>query len=334
MPITRETIIDRRQPHMQWSAIFGGAALAVGLWIMLQVLGLGLGMTAVDAENAGSLRGAGIGAGIWSLIAPLIAMFVGAMLTGRLSGTRDRGVAAMHGSVVWALALALGLWMIMAIVGSVVGGVARVSGAAASATSSLVTGAARAGGSIDASDAMGALGIDTNDLVAPINQRLQREGKPPITAKQLNATVRAVAQRGLHQGTIDRQVLVEELARNTALSRGDAEEIADQFGARYQELATQASGKIEEVGENAKHVALQAADKTGKALALGGLMMLLSLGAALGGAALGVRRPPRDDIDRPPTRTDLDRPLTRTDETTLRTPVVAPPSTVRDPTIE
>jgi hypothetical protein len=53
-------------------------------------------------------------------------------------------------------------------------------------------------------------------------------------------------------------------------------------------------------------------------------MMLLSLGAALGGGALGVRRP-RGDIDRPPTRTD---------ETTLRTPVVAPPSPVRDPSIE
>jgi hypothetical protein len=324
-PITREAFIDRRQPLMRWSAILGGTALAVGLWIMLQVLGMGLGLTAVDTSDAGSLRGAGIGAGIWSLIAPLIAMFVGAMLAGRLSGTHDRGVGAMHGSVVWALALAFGLWMMMSIVGSVVGNVARVGGAAASATSSVVAGAARAGGSIDASDAMGALDVDTKDLIAPINQRLQREGKPPVTPEQLAATVRAVAQRGLHQGTIDRQVLIEELARNTALSRGDAEDIADQFGARYQELATRASAKVDQLGQDAKHIALEAADKTGKALLLGGLMMLLSLGAAVGGGALGVRRFHRGDVDRT---------TTRTEEGTLRTPVVPPPHTARDQSIE
>ena len=31
-PISREAILERRQPYLRWSAIFGGAAVALGLW--------------------------------------------------------------------------------------------------------------------------------------------------------------------------------------------------------------------------------------------------------------------------------------------------------------
>jgi hypothetical protein len=286
-PISRETILDRRQPLMRWSAVLAGTVLAIGLWILLQTLGMGLGLSAVDTDDAGSLRGVGIGTGIWSIIAPLIALFAGAFVAGRLAGTRDSRVGAMHAAVMWGLSMALGLWLMLSIVSAMASGVARIGGAAADATGAIVSGVASAGGNADT--AMDALGIDTNDLVAPINERLQRQGKPPITAKQLNATVRAVAQRGVRQGRLDREVLVQELARNTALSRADAEDIANQFGDRYEDLATRARTRVGEVGEQAKHAALEAADKTGKALLVGGIMMLLSLAAALGGSVLGVR---------------------------------------------
>jgi hypothetical protein len=69
-------------------------------------------------------------------------------------------------------------------------------------------------------------------------------------------------------------------------------------------------GRAGQLGEQAKDVALEAVDKAGKTLLLGGLMMLLSLGAAVGGAALGVRD--RRDRDRtiatgPETVTTTDR---------------------------
>lgn len=287
-PITRETILDRRQPLMRWSPVLAGSVLAIGLWILLQTLGMGLGLAAVDTDDAGSLKGVGIGTGIWSIIAPLIAMFAGAFVVGRLSGTRDARVGAMHGGVMWALATAVGLWMMLSIVSAMASGVARVGGAAADATGAVISGAASAG--VNAGTAMDALGIDDSDLVAAINARLREQGKPPITSQQLQATVRAVAQRGVRQGKLDREVLVEELARNTSLSKADAQDIANQFGDRYEELATRARTRVDELGERAKHAGLEAADKTGKALLLGGLMMLLSLGSAIGGSILGVRR--------------------------------------------
>jgi hypothetical protein len=289
-PFSRETVIDRRQAYLRWSPILGGAILAIGIWVLLQVLGMGVGLAAVDTDDAGSLKGAGIGTGIWSIIAPLIAMFVGGLLVGRTSGTRDRKVGGMHGSVMWALALAVGLWAMMSMLSTLAGGVGRVAGAASSATSSVVAGVAQ-----HSEGAMSALGIDANDMVGPINERLRQDGKPTVTAEQLNATMKALAQRGVRGAEINREVIVAELARNTSLSQTDAQDVAADIERKYREVSTQAGAKLEQVGEDAKRVGLEAADKTGKALLLGGLMMLLSLGAAVAGGALGVPKQTRED---------------------------------------
>jgi hypothetical protein len=303
-PITREAVVERRQSHVRWSVIFAGTAFSIGVWILLQALGMGLGLAAVDTDNAGSLRGVGIGTGIWSLIAPLIALFVGGLVVGRMAGTRERLAAAIHAGVMWALAITIGVWAVLSIASMMVSGVARLGGAAAGATSAVVSGTMQAGSGLDSDAAMSALGIDANDLLGPVNQRLQREGKPPVSARQLNATVRAVAQRGLHDGRLDRQTLVDELVRNTSLSRADAEDLANQFGARYEELANRLQTGAQRVGEQAKDVALETVDKAGKTLLFGGIMMLLSLCAACGGAALAAARSHRDRGQTIPVRRD------------------------------
>jgi hypothetical protein len=151
---------------------------------------------------------------------------------------------------------------------------------------------------------MSALGIDANDLIAPINERLAREGKPAVTADQVENTLKAVAQRGVREGRVDREVVVQEVARNTALTGADAQDVANDIATRYEQAKSKVGGTVEQVGETAKTVALTAADRTGKALLFGGLMMLLSLGAGALGGALGVhRRIPRED-GRPPSAAD------------------------------
>jgi hypothetical protein len=251
-------------------------------------------LSAVDVDDAGNLKSIGIGTGVWSLIAALLAMFLGALLVGRLCGSRNRMVGAMHGAVMWALALVIGLWAVLSLVAALAAGATRIGGAAISAGTSVVSGAAS---NIEPGKAMSALGIDANDLIGPINQRLAREGKPQVTAEQLQSTLKAVAQRGVREGRLDRQLVVDELARNTALSTADAQDIANDIATRYEEANSKVRGTVAQAGETAKKAALTAADRTGKALLLGGIMMLLSLAAAALGGALGVRRrPPREDV--------------------------------------
>ena len=119
-PITRETIVDRRQPAVRWSAIFAGTAVAVGVWLLLQVFGMGAGLAAIDTDNAGSLRGVGIGTSVWSLLAPLIAMFIGGWVAGKLAATRDDRIGGLHGVIVWALTSVLGVMLAVSLISSIV----------------------------------------------------------------------------------------------------------------------------------------------------------------------------------------------------------------------
>lgn len=119
-PITRETIVDRRQAAIRWSAIFGGTAVAVGIWLLLQIFGMGAGLSAIDADNAGSLRGVGIGTSVWSLFAPLIAIGAGGWIAAKLAATRDEKVGGLHGVIVWALTSVLGMMLAVSLVSAIV----------------------------------------------------------------------------------------------------------------------------------------------------------------------------------------------------------------------
>src|SRR4051812_32822423 len=112
-PITRETIIDRRQPQFRWGAVFAGAAVSIGLWILLQTLGMGAGLAAIDTNDAGNLRSVGIGTTVWSLIVPLIALFIGGLIAGRFTGTRVPRIGSIHGLVMWAITSVLGVIMMI-----------------------------------------------------------------------------------------------------------------------------------------------------------------------------------------------------------------------------
>jgi hypothetical protein len=110
--ITRETVlIDRRQPTLRWSAVFAGAACSVGFWLLLQVLGVGIGLTAHDAaDRVSTMHAAQLGTTVWALVAQVIAAFFGGMVAGKLAQTYDRSHAGMHGLVAWALTSVVGLW--------------------------------------------------------------------------------------------------------------------------------------------------------------------------------------------------------------------------------
>jgi hypothetical protein len=279
--ITRETIIDRRQPIFRWGAVFAGAAVAIGLWVLLQTFGMGIGLAAIDTDNTGSLRSVGIGTTVWSLIAPIIAMFCGGLIAARFATTFERGVGAIHGLVVWALGSVLGVVTLIWIVTVLAMGAVRVGGAAISATTSMVHGVGA-----QASDIAGSVGLNADDIVAPVNKKLQEQGKPPISADQLKDAIRGVAKTGLREGHLDKQMVAAQLAEKTQMSQEDAQDVANQLSQRWDEM----SGQMNEAAEQATHAALSGAEATGKALLFGGLSLLLSLIAAVLGGIVGLRR--------------------------------------------
>lgn len=267
--------------HMSWAAVFAGSTLALGIWLLLYVLGLGVGLTAIDPDHAGSLRGAGMTTGIWSLIVPLIAMFIGGLAAAKVGGAMTRTSAAIQGGVVWSLATLGSMFALVSIVGSLIGGAARLGANAAATVGDMANSAAPT--------ALNA--VTGDDLLAPINQRLQAAGKPAITAPQLNDALRQALQTGLREGRMDREVLVQSLSTTTALSPEDSREIAASVERRYDDAAA-------ELRTRAESATLQAAETTGKGLIGMFVAMLLGLLAAVGGSIVGITRGQRAVAER------------------------------------
>ena len=82
-----------------WSAVLGGTAVAVATWMLLQLLGVGVGLSAVDVASASSLQGSAIGAGVFGLAAPVIAFFVGGLVAGRTAAGVNSAGSAIAGLV-------------------------------------------------------------------------------------------------------------------------------------------------------------------------------------------------------------------------------------------
>jgi hypothetical protein len=277
-PLSQAT--ERRlSSRVSWGAIFAGSAVSVGIWIMLHLLGLGIGLTAIDPDNVGSLKGVGIASGIGSLIAPIISLFLGGLVTGRLLGVFDRQLGSIHGAVVWALTTVVGVALLVSAIGSVVGGAARMAGRTIEQTASAVVSGA---GTLDRGT-LDALGLSGSDLVAPINRQLREQGKPEVTPAQLEAATRDVIRDAVRTGELDRTTLERSVADHTALSRTDAASVATQIEERW----SSAKQRIGAQAEQAKVQALEAAEATGKGMLVAFLSMLLGLVAAIGGAVLG-----------------------------------------------
>ena len=156
-PIARETILDRRQPALRWSAVIAGATVAVATWVVLQLIGMGAGLAAIDLDDTtGSLRGIGIGTTLWSILAPLIAMFVGGLVAGRLATTFDQKVGAAHGFVSWAIASLAGVLAVAWLVSAIAGGAVKMAyGQLPTSDSVMVDPSLRADELADATDKTG-----------------------------------------------------------------------------------------------------------------------------------------------------------------------------------
>lgn len=271
-----------------WSAIFGASAVTVGLWLVLHLLGIGIGLTAIDPSDPSSLRGVGIGAGVWSLIAPLIALFVGGLVAGRMAPTINTLNAAIHGTVTWAIAAIVALILLTMTISSMVRGAVSTGKAVGSAATSAVSSAA------SASDAsmLQKLGIDSKDLIAPINEELKQQGMPAVKPENVEAAAREILERSVREGGIDRDTAVGIVAKRTALTRAQAERLADQLE-RKANAAGERGGNLL---QDAQKTALDAVETTGKVLLVLSITMLLGLAAAIGGSILSVRRERREHV--------------------------------------
>jgi hypothetical protein len=99
-------VIERTTGQIRWSAVIAGWLVAAGIAYVLYVFGLAVGFTALDiSATEETAKGIGIGAAIWVMATWCVSLFLGGMFASWLDGSADQTIGALHGIVVWGVAV-------------------------------------------------------------------------------------------------------------------------------------------------------------------------------------------------------------------------------------
>lgn len=264
--------------RVSWGALIAGALIAVSIGTALNVLGLAVGATTVDAvagetPTAGTI---GMSAGIWLLVANLIGLGVGGYVAARLAGIPNATDAALHGLGVWAI----GFLVSAALLGSAVAGTAST---AFNAAASVFGGAARGAGS-----AIGSMTdqVDPQAIIERARQSLTGPSEPAqMNTEQRGAEIATLLGRRLANGELaspDQQRLSALVAAEAGISPQEAEQRVRAYETEAKRLAAEAEARARRAADVAASSAATASFWVFAALVLGAV-------AAVVGAYVGRR---------------------------------------------
>jgi hypothetical protein len=107
MAIERTTVNASEVRNLHWSAVLAGGFTSVGVWLFLNALGAAIGGN----------RPSSAWVVIYTVLAPIIAFFVGGLVLARSRGIDDRFDAGLHGIVSWGFGLCVGL-LVLSVLGA------------------------------------------------------------------------------------------------------------------------------------------------------------------------------------------------------------------------
>ncbi|MBY5904061.1 hypothetical protein ACU8MP_08325 [Rhizobium leguminosarum] len=276
------TPVESSKSAMTWGPIFGGAAAAIGVTLILLLLGSGVGLTMVSpwSGQSSSLGTVGVTAAIWLVVVQWLSSGLGGYITGRL---RTKWAAVhtdevffrdtAHGFISWALATIF-------VAGFLASSLTSLAGAGAQAVGSAATAAGSAASST-ASAADLPTAYFTDALLRP------EQARAGATSDDAAATaeVSRILLNGAAAGQIpddDKAYLATIVSARTGLSEADARTRVDSVLKRI---------------DDAKVAAQKAADEARKAASTTALLGALSLliGAFIAAAAAAFGGSQRDE---------------------------------------
>ena len=276
------TPVESSKSAMTWGPIFGGAAAAIGVTLILLLLGSGVGLTMVSpwSGQSSSLGTVGVTAAIWLVVVQWLSSGLGGYITGRL---RTKWAAVhtdevffrdtAHGFISWALATIF-------VAGFLASSLTSLAGAGAQAVGSAATAAGTAASSA-ASTADLPTAYFTDALLRP------EQARAGATSDDTAATaeVSRILLNGAAAGQIpddDKAYLATIVSARTGLSEADARTRVDTVLKRI---------------DGAKVAAQKAADEARKAASTTALLGALSLliGAFIAAAAAAFGGSQRDE---------------------------------------
>ncbi|MBB6224177.1 hypothetical protein [Rhizobium leguminosarum] len=275
------TPVESSKSAMTWGPIFGGAAAAIGVTLILLLLGSGLGLTMVSpwSGQSSSLGTLGVTAAIWLVLVQWLSSALGGYITGRL---RTKWAAVhtdevffrdtAHGFLSWALATVF-------VAGFLASSLTSLAGAGAQAVGSAVGSTATAAGTAAASSATSPVDLSTSYFTDALLRPDQARAAATSNDAAATSEVSRILLNGAAQGQIpddDKAYLATIVSSRTGLSEADARTRVDTVLKRI---------------DDAKVAAQKAADEARKAASttavLGSLSLLIGAFIASAAAAFG-----------------------------------------------
>ncbi len=257
--------------RISWGAVLAGATISLVAQVILNMIGLGIGLSTVnmaqgDTPSAGSLS---MGAGVWWVVSGIIAAGLGGYIAGRLSGKASQSTTAHHGLMAWAIATLVVIYLVTSTASGLVGG-------AMSTVSSAVGGAGKAlGGSVQTAVQTAAPSLNNmSDPMGAIESKV-RAGSGGQDPASLRDTAASAVRAALSGDPAQQAAATDKAADALAKAQNISPEEAKQKIAEYQ---TQYRDAVAKTKEQAK----QTADATAKTVSRGALFgaLALLLGAA------------------------------------------------------
>jgi hypothetical protein len=258
-------------PWISWGAIFGGLASGMGTYLLLALLGLAAGLTAINPQAAEPMGKAPLITGIWTSISLVLSAFVGGYVAARMSGLSRLADGMLHGLVAWSVSTLVFAFAITTSVGSMLGGAFSILGQGAKA--------AAGGAAVTAGGVSGSQGAQTQ-----LESLLKGSSGKGEISKASMSNLQSKLSSGDRDGAIN--VMVSEMG----FTRDRAETMVDQGMALFGSVRN-----LPQQAEQAASSAVSGLTKVSWGLFAGVLlsMALGIFGGAVGAKAAVKRRNPR-----------------------------------------
>ncbi len=285
---TRAVLLNQ----VSWGAIIAGVAGALVVQILVNLVGLGVGLATLNPEGGDNPAASSLslGAGLWWVGSGIVASLVGGFLAGRLSGKPSAGTAGYHGLVSWAVTTLVVLYLLTSTVGGILGG------AFGGVTSALGGAGSVIGGTVQTAAQTAAPSLTkVSDPLDGISDKVRQSAGNQDPQALRDAAVGAV--RGYLSGDEGQKAEAEAkatdaLAKAQGIPADQARAQVQDYKRQYEAAAAEARQKAKAAAEKTRSAASQGALYAALALVLGAIAGLLGgrFGAVSPAIAYGERR--------------------------------------------
>jgi len=306
--------------RISWGAVLAGTLTTLALMFLLNILGLGIGLTTIDPlTESNPFAGLGIGTAIWWILSNVAALFTGGLVAARMSGFTPNLDGALHGFLVWALYLVIGIFTLTSAIGGAINGIGNmVSGVVGGDGSEDVTvqvqEAFKSGKDnaqattenikqqmfdlIGTGERYNVLPEDASEETSDFLRDSKRELKQLNLENDIEAYVKDLSFNLDQEGNLDitgegsdeffdAKAIRQSLTENTELSDAEINGVIKKWETRMQTAVDKAESYYAEAKDKVEKYSDKAADAAGTAGIVAFLILLLGGGAAFFGGIMG-----------------------------------------------